>query len=150
MKSRLVVVADLGRFKAYRLEESRRFRHPRLHLVEDWDTNITQHLRQEVTDQAGQFRKGPTGSQGTSAVSDGEQHNLDLERRRRALKLLARHVSEVLKREQVDGCYRAADKRINQHLSDEMQPEARSKIQKNVPADLSKLSPEEVLKQFCE
>ncbi len=146
---KLVFVADLGRLKAFRLEESPRFSHPRMKLVEDWETNVTQHLSEELTDQAGQFRKGPKSAEGPGALSDGEQHNLDLERRRRAVRTLAQRINTLVEREDgVDACYLAADSRINQQLLDEMQQRTRAKIQKNVPANLSKLSPDEVLAHF--
>ena len=84
MTTKLVVVADLGHFKAYRLEESPDFSRPRIKLLEDWETNVSKHLSEEVTDQAGQFRKGSAPA-GPTDRSDGEEHNLDLERRRRAV-----------------------------------------------------------------
>ncbi len=59
MQRKLLVVADLGRLKAYRLEDSRQFSRPSLQLVEDWGTAATRHFSEEVSDQAGQFRKGP-------------------------------------------------------------------------------------------
>ncbi len=148
MTEKLLVIADLGRLKAYRLHESRRFSHPRLELVEDWQTGVTQHLSQELTDQAGRYRKGTPHAEGPSALSDGEQHNIDLERRRRAVKGLAHHITELLRREQAEGLYLAADRRINQHVIDELEARDRSKLQKNVHANLSKLSTEELVKHF--
>lgn len=142
MNEKLLVVADLGRLKAYRFDEDRHASHPSLKLVEDWETGLTQHLSAEVTDQAGQYRKGPR------ALSDGEEHNLDLERRKRAARSLAQHISELLERERVDGCYLAADSRIHQHVLDDMEARDRAKVQRNVTANLSKLSPEEALRRF--
>ncbi len=149
MNSKLVVVADLGRMKAYRLEESRQYSHPRLELLEDSETNVTHHLRQDLTDQAGQYRNGPGAAAGPGTFSDGEQHNIDLERRRRAVKTLAQRLSALLEREPVDGCYLAADSRINQPILDELAPRTRAKIQKNVTANLSKLNQEELIRHFC-
>lgn len=151
MTEKLLVVADLGRLKAYRLEENPRFSHPRMVLIEDLETEVNHHLSENLSDQAGQFRKGSKrNSEGLSALSDGEQHNIDLERRRRAVKALARRISELVEREGVGSCYLAADTRINQLLLDEMQAPTRKKIAKNVPANLSKLSPDEVLQHFSE
>lgn len=150
MSTKLLVVADLGRLKAYRLDARPEFSNPRLQLLEDWETGVNRHLSEEFSDQAGQFRKGPGASEGPSAFSDGEQHNMDLERRRRALKALARRIAELLARERLDGCYLAADRRINQPLLDEMDPATRRKIQKNVAANLSKLSDTEVVGHFSE
>lgn len=150
MKERMLVVADLGRLKAYRLQEGRQFSHPRLELVEDSETGITHHLSEELTDQAGRFRRSLAHNEGQSALSDGEQHNIDLERRRRAVKTLAQRINELLDREHTEEFYLAADKRINQQLLEEIPAANRAKLQKNVPANLSKLSTEELVKHFCE
>jgi hypothetical protein len=143
---KLVVVVDLGRLRAYRLEESPHFSHPRLKLIEVQQTDITRHLSEEVTDDAGRFRKEPAV---VGALSDGEEHNLELQRRHQAVKTLARGIGELIQRERVDGCYLAADSRINEPLLNEMMPAARAKIQKNISANLSKLAPEEIRKRFC-
>ena len=150
MNEKLVVVLDLGRLRAYRLKQGREFSEPGLELIEDWQTEVRRHLSEEVTDEAGRFRKGTAHTEGPSALSDGEQHNLDLERRRRALKTLAARVDTLLDREQPAEVYLAADKRINQPLLDELQGRNRAKIQKNLTCDLSKASPREVLNHFCE
>ena len=149
MTKKLLVVADLGHLKAYRLEESERFSKPRLQLLEQWQTNVPNHLSQEVTDQAGQYRKGSVAG-GPSDLSDGEEHNLDLERRRRALKSLAGHISELLGREDVESCYFAAGSEINQAIINALDPRVRSRIEKNLPLNLTKLNPAEVIAHFCE
>jgi hypothetical protein len=148
MTKRLLVVADLGRFRAYRWEADPAFSHPRLELIEEWETNMNHHLREEVTDQAGRFRKGNGQMEGPAALSDGEQHNLDLERRRRAMKTVAKRISELLETESVEGCYLAADSRINQPILDQIDIRARGRIEKNVSANLSKLSPAELVQHF--
>ncbi len=148
---KLVVLADLGRFKAFRMEDSRRFSNPRLELVEDWQTDVTQHLSDELSDQAGQYRRGvPSRAEGATAMSEGERHNIDLERRRRALKALARRIGEVINEEKVDACFLAADKQINQALINEMDQSTRSRIQKNVTANLTKVDASQVIDHFSE
>ncbi len=150
MTAKLLFVADLGRLRTFRLEDSRNFSHARLTLLDDSQTNVSEHLSEELTDQAGRFRKGPLNGQGPSALSDDERHNLDLERRRRAVKFLAQRIDQWLGREPVDSCYLAADSRINEPILDEMEPHNRAKIQKNLAVNLSKLDPEEIIKHFCE
>jgi hypothetical protein len=139
MTDKLVLVADLGRLKAYRLEENPRFSHPRMELLGDWETDVTQHLSQAVTDQFGRFR---------NELSDGEDHNLDLERRRRAVRSLARQISDLIERERPSECYLAADARIHQPILEKMDQRARATVQRNVLADLSKLRPEEIIDRF--
>ena len=75
MNEKLVVVLDLVRLRAYRLKQGREFSEPGLELIEDWQTEVRRHLSEEVTDEAGRFRKGTAHTEGPSALSDGEQHN---------------------------------------------------------------------------
>lgn len=151
MTNKLLVLADVGRLKAYRLQEGREFSHPRLELLEDTETNVTHHLSEEVSDQAGQFRRGvPAAVEGASATSGGENHNLDLERRRRALKVVARRVCELLNREQPEAFYFAADSQINRAILDLLDGTARSKLQKNIAANLTKLDSGQIIRHFCE
>jgi hypothetical protein len=148
MTKKLLVVTDLGRFKAYRLEKEKDFTHPRLELLEDLETNVTHHLREQVTDQAGQYRRGGPNGEGATPLSDGEPHNLDLERRRRALKTVAKRISQLLSVEDVDGCYLAADSQINKAILAEMDERTRAKIQINIAANLTRLSPLQVAEHF--
>ncbi len=152
MTTKRLVLAGLGRFKVYRFEQGREFSHPRLQLLEDFETAVTRHLSGEVSDQAGQFRRGvPTAAEGATAMSDGEQHNMDLERRRRALKTVARRVSDLVNREKgADGLYFAADAQINRAILDELDAGARAKLQKNVTANLTKLDSAQIIQHFSE
>ena len=97
MTKKILLVADLGHFKAYRFEESRQFSRPRLALFHEWQSSEVNHLVDEVTDRAGQFRKGsfPTGP---SETSDGETHNLFLERRRKSLRAVAKLIDKIVQR----------------------------------------------------
>ncbi len=149
MSAKLLILADVGRFKAYRMEENREFSHPRLELLEDTETNVARHLSQEMSDHAGQFRRGvAAGGEGGAAMSGGEDHNLDLERRRRVLKAVARRMSELLNREKTDAFYFAADPQINRAILDQLDGSARSKLQKNVTANLTKMDSGQIIRHF--
>lgn len=150
MTLKLVVVADLGRMRAYKFEESEHFSQPRLELIEDATTPVTQKLSETLTDYPGQHKTQGNAIGQPMAASGGEAHNLELERRKRALKTIAARVGELLKEDNYAGCYLAADSRIQQPLLDAMDPQTRSQIQKCVSANLSKLSAEQVLKHFAE
>ena len=143
--TKLVIVADLGHLKAYRLEERPEFKRPHLELIQAMETVETHHLREDVTHQAGQFRKEPAV---TGKVSDAKEPNLNLERRNRTVRMLAETITTLIAQEHVPNCYLAADPRINQSLLGEMDAQTRLKIQKNIPANLSKLEPEELVERF--
>ena len=82
MTKTILVTADLGHLKAYRLQQDQRPGRPKMEVLQTETTQATRHLSDIVTDQAGQFRKGSFPA-GPSDRSDGEPHNLTLERQRR-------------------------------------------------------------------
>jgi hypothetical protein len=149
MAKKLLIVTDLGRFKAYRFEESPLYSTPRLELLEDRDTKVNERMSEQVTDQAGQFSKGARSFAAVNDMSNGERHNLALEIRRRAVKELADLISQILKQENVDGCYLAAGSEINQTLLDALPPHVRARIEKNVTANLTRLNAAQIIEHFC-
>jgi protein required for attachment to host cells len=146
MNGNLLAVADLGHLKVYRVDANPKFSRPRLELMEDWQTNARRHLNEEVTDQAGRFRKNV--SRGPSALSDGEAHHLDQERHQRAVREVARHITRWIDREHAKGFYLAADSRINRRILGEMDSNARAKLKMNVLADLARSGTGILLQHF--
>jgi hypothetical protein len=150
MKTTLVATFDSGRFKAYRLEESPRMSTPRLTLLEEWETEVNRRISEQVTDQAGQFPKGSRTFAQINDMADGEQHNLDLERRRRSVKRIAARIGELLEREKLDSCYLAASQELNHAVMEGLAAHVRPKIQKVVAANLTRLNASEVIGHFVQ
>jgi hypothetical protein len=150
MKRTLLVVMDLGRFKAYRMEESPRFRRPRLKLLEQWSTPVTRRISDQVTDKAGQFAKGSLSFAAVNDMADGERHNLDLERRRRALKQMTARVGELLQQETLEACYLVTSRMINKTVLNTLADRVHQRIQKNVTADLTRLKPFQIIQYFAD
>ena len=148
MKATLLVLMDSGRFKAYRMEQHPQYSTPRLKLLEEWDTSVTERISNQVTDQAGQFSKGALSFAAISDMADGERHNLQLEQRRRSLKQMTARVGELLEKEPVDGCYLAAGAEINQAVLEMLPAPARERIQRNVVANLTRLNPPDIIERF--
>ena len=146
----LLVVADLGGFKAYKLENNNNsLNHtPRLELLEQFD-NPEAHGRivDKVSDLGGRFPRA-TGARSAGAMSDGERHNIELEARKRFIRQLAQRLNALARSREIDRCFLAASKEINHPLLDELDPQVRAKIAKNVPADLTKLGRIEILNHF--
>ena len=149
MNTKLLVVADLGHLKAFRWEEDELFSKPRLQLIEEVETSAASRLQEEVTDQAGRYRKGSVPA-GPSHLSDGEENNLELERRRKALKRLAETISNLVKNDRFESCYFAAGRDINDAVLDSLDPQTRAKIEKNVPSNLTNLNGDEIIAHFSE
>ena len=150
MKNTLVVVTDLGHFKAFKLENNNHLhRTPRLELLEEFN-NASAHGRlvDKVTDMSGRFTRGALKSSDGGAMSDGERHNIELEQRKRNIKQLATRLNQLAGDQEVERCLLAASREINHSLLEQLDPEVRAKIEKIVPADLTKLENKEILSYF--
>ncbi len=149
MKNTLLVVADLGCFRAFRLENHQPNKSPRLELVEEF-TNAGAHgkLVDKVTDLAGRFPRRTSAPSTAWAMSDGERHNIELESRKRLVRQLAQRLNALVRGTDVERCLLAASREINHQLLEELEPQVRAKIEKNVPADLTKLERAEILRHF--
>ena len=149
MKNTLVLVTDLGGFKAYRLENNQPMSSPRLELLEEYkDADAHRRLVELVSGLSGRFprRMGPAAAAG--AMSDGERHNIELERRKRGVRKLAGRMDTLMQDPEVEQCFLAASREIMNPLLQELSPNARSKIGMNIPADLTKASKVQLLRQF--
>ena len=149
MKNTLVLVADLGCFRAFRLENHQPNKSPRLELVEEF-TNGGAHgkLVDKVTDLAGRFPRRTSAPSTTWAMSDGERHNIELESRKRLVRQLAQRLNVLVRAKDIERCLLAASREINHQLLEELEPQVRAKIEKNVTADLTKLERAEILRHF--
>ena len=149
MKNTLLVVADLGGFKAFKLENNNHLnRTPRLQFIEQFE-NPEAHGRlvEKVSDLSGRFPRG-SGLKETGAMSDGERHNIELETRKRFIRKLAQRLNMLARNQDVEQCFLAASKEINHPLLEELEPQVRAKIAKNVSADLTKLERTDILRHF--
>ena len=149
MKNTLVVVMDLGCFKAFRLENNQPHQTPRLELIEEFNSpDAHEKLVDKVSDLSGRFPRGAGVPNATGAMSDGERHNIELESRKRLVRQLARRLDALLRSKDFECCLLAASREINHQLLEELEPQVRAKIEKNVPADLTKLDRAEILRHF--
>jgi hypothetical protein len=145
MKNTVIVVTDLGSFKAYKLDQTPVKKTPRLELIEEFVT-VDAHgkMSDKLTDMAGRHRSG------TSKMSTpwGDRHNIELETKRRLIKQLADRVNKLLRNDEIDECHLAASKEISHQLLDELDRPVRAKIAKKVQADLTKIDKSELLAHF--
>jgi hypothetical protein len=149
MKNTMVVVADLSCFKAYRLENHQPNQTPRLEPMEEFNSaDAHTKLVDKVTDLAGRFPRRTGAQHTTGAMSDGERHNIELESRKRMVRQLAQRLNALLRGKEIERCLLAASREINHQLLDELEPQVRAKIERNVPADLTKLERSEILRHF--
>ena len=149
MKNTLVVVTDLGCFKAFRLENHHPNRAPHLELVEEFNSaGAHDKLVDKVSDLGGRFPRRTGAPNNSAAMSDGERHNIELEARKRLVRQLAQRLNALARRPEVERCLLAASREINHQFLEELEPQVRAKIEKSIAADLTKLERAEILSRF--
>lgn len=149
MKTKLIIVADLGLLRAYRVVQGQADRQPHLELVDDLRPEAAhQRLGDQLSDQPGRFSKGRGPGDVSGDLSAGEQHDLVLEQRRRLIKLLAARIDALLAHDSVETCSLAVSGPIHLQLLDQLAAHARSKITTTIARDLTKTDPTELLNHF--
>jgi len=142
MTDKMIVMADLGRVKAFRVTYDILTSKPQLHLVYDCEfLEAHGRLLDKVTDLAGRFPMS-----GTPGAANGENHNLRGENERRLIRLLAEKITELVQGERY--WYLAAGEGINSRLLDHLPSETRGALTKNIAADLVKTPKQEILDYF--
>lgn len=151
--NRLVIVTDLGLLKAYRygLPVYRYGLMPNQHdtLIEPIEQVVLREGHRRVVDIVTDFagrRAAPTQKSWAAPVSD--PNHLILERERRIVKLIAGHISRLIRQNERLGCWLAADVEINHQIIEKLPSDLRAHIKKNLPRDLVKLREPDLIEQF--
>src|SRR4051794_1610855 len=138
----LVVVADRGSVKAYKVNETPN-RGASLQLVRAFDlTDAHGRYQDKLTDQAGRFPVGDGGGQaGSGRHFNGiaERQGLETENDRRLFRQLADNITDVVKTEAVEGWSLAAPAQIYSSIVDLLPPAVRDRIVEHVKSDLVKI-----------
>jgi hypothetical protein len=142
----IIILADLGHFRAYRISKGAMDR-TKIDLIESFDT-LEGHgkLGEKVTDSAGRF--GVDGGRIKGGTGFGEPHNIELETKKRLIKLIARDISSLIERENCQKWYFAASKMINNQIVDNLNHNIQKKLQKNISSNLTKIDKSEILQHF--
>jgi hypothetical protein len=151
MKSSLIIVADRGNLKAYRIEKVPNDRPPRVHLVQAFTlTGAHMKISEINTDLAGRFPVGstPGQSQGRHQNAIAEQQGLPLEIDRRLIKQLAEHIETVLRDEKPGSWAFAAPSTINKSILAEVDQSLVRLLGDNIQSDLVNVEPNVLLDHF--
>ena len=150
MRSTLVVVADLGNFKAYYWDGNELHSTPRLELVEAFEAvdARSKRVRNTLTVLERRSANGGSNPKLPGAGSDGEQHNMHLEKRRRLVRQMADGLTGLLRPEKIERCFFAAPQEVNQQIVDHIPADVRRKIEKNLALDLTKLDKSTLIDHF--
>ena len=148
MKRTLVIVADLGNFKAYKWDGNEFHSTPQLRLIDAFETVDARTKRANtLTVMEGHSANGSNPNT-PGAWSDGEQHTMQLEKRRRLVRQLGTHISELLRQRDIERCFLSAPREINDLLVHQIEPASRLKIERNLPLDLTNLNKQDLIPHF--
>ncbi len=143
----IIITANLGHFKAYRVSQDPPDISPRVTLIESYDS-IEGHgkLGDKLSDASGRFRR--SGGKDEVAKGSGERHNIKLEMEKKLSKMIARDIDALIENEQCDEWYLASAKKINRKIIDNLKPEVKDRLVKNITADLTGVARSEILTHF--
>jgi len=135
----LIVVADRGEVKAYRVNKTPN-RGPSLQLVRAFDiTDAHGRYDDKLTDQAGRFPISDGNSRHANAIA--ERTALENETERRICKMLAEQIAQVVNQESPNGWSFAAPAAIYNSVAEQLPAPVRNRIVEHVKSDLVKIEP---------
>jgi hypothetical protein len=141
----LVVVADRGSLKAYRVDETPT-RGPSLRLIQAFDvTDAHGKLIDKVTDFAGRYAADGAGAHPGASIAETKLEN---ETDRRIYKQLADQITKIVKRDAANGWSFAAAADIHGAIVDHLPGNVRDRIVEHVKSDLVKIEPARLHSHF--
>lgn len=147
---KLIIAANLGKVRVLKYRAAGEDPIEQDHLIEAPEESSEQHvntIHEEVTDQAGRFGRGtPAGLE--TGMSYGEEHNLEREMERGALKSIAARIERVLEAEGHPAWVLAAPQSILARLKESLPMAASRTLTSDVGADLTQCRLKEMEDRF--
>ncbi len=142
----IIVTVDLGHFRAYKVIKDS-VEGNRIQQIGSYDS-IESHVKlgDRVSDTAGRF--GLAGGKNGAAKGYGEPHNIELETNKRLIKMIAKSISDLILSENCTKWHLAAGNEINSQIVENLAPDVRAKLKKNIKSNLTKISKSEVIDYF--
>jgi hypothetical protein len=103
-------------------------------------------LGEKLSDEAGRFGMG--GGKNGAAKGYGEPHNIELESEKKTARLIARDITTIIGREGIKKWWFAAGDKINSLVMENLGPDIKAKMDKNISLNLTKAKKSEILKHF--
>ena len=144
--NKIVIIADLGHFKAYKLSKTDQGT-GKLDLIESFDfLGAHEKFSEKYSDQFGNF--GGAVGKSAAATGFGEAKNIAIEKEKRLVRNIAQSINKIIKTDHCDSWYMAAVKAINNQVVSFLDSEVKAKLEKNIPADLTKTPKSEIIARF--
>lgn len=147
---KLIIAANLGRVRVLKYRAAGEDPIEQDHLLEEPEESSEDHvstIQETVTDQAGRFGRGTPAGLGTG-MSYGDEHNLERELERGALKRIASRIQHVLEQEGGPAWILAAPRTILARLKDHLPSDSLKTLVSDVGADLTQCPLQEMEQRF--
>ena len=147
---KLIITANLGNLRVLRHREAGEDPVEKEHLVEEPGESGKEHvksIKETVTDQSGRFTRGTVPGLKTG-MSYGEEHNLESEIERAALRKMVSRIECVLSAEGHPHWVLAAPKAILTRMKESLNADARKSLLSCVGADLTRTPLADLEKRF--
>ena len=149
----IIVVADLGQLKAYRVvtttgidpQESMQVSHVNRTGTEKKSTNLELILDTDYLEAHKRISEDMSDKTGRFGASTGESHNMLLEKERRGLKQIADDINTLIAKEAPGKWCLAFPRETNPQLSKLLDTQ---KLVKNIPSNLTKINKSKLLSHF--
>jgi hypothetical protein len=149
MRNTIIVLADLGSFKAYQVKQDTFGGIPRLESLESAQPASAQARRlNRLTVLEGKSASHIGGRRASSSSSDGEQHSMELEKRRRIIKTLVNRLQQLIDHDGELRCFLAAPGEILAQILETLEPAKRKRVEKALPLDLKWATKSKILDCF--
>ncbi len=144
----LVIVADLGKLKAYRIvKDPLKLASDKVEVIREF---MSEQSRAKASDRfadaAGRFYLGG-GSAGTAA-GHGEPHAIASEDERRTIKFLAEEICGMVRKEGCRKWHMALDKSINNQVLAILPQDIKARLATNINANLTKAAKARIMEHF--
>ena len=141
----LIIVADRGSLKAYRVNETPT-RGPSLKLIQAFNvTDAHGKMVDKVTDLAGRYAANDGSGMHQASIAETK---LETETERRINKQLADQITKIVKSDGVEGWSFAAPASCHNAIIELLSPEVRGRIIEFVKSDLVKVEPAKLASHF--
>lgn len=144
----LIIVADLGKLKAYRIiKDPLKLASDKVEVIQEITTRES-HAKasDKFTDAAGRFYLG--GGIAGTASGYGEPHTAASEEERRAIKLLVEEICGLVQKEGCKKWHVALDKSISNQVLAILPPEIKARLGKNISANLTRTDKARLMDHF--
>jgi protein required for attachment to host cells len=144
LENTVVIVADLGELKAFRVIEHEG-------VVENEE--VTSHSLELIADEnfiSGRKKLGETLSDSSGNFNKGtlEDHNLKIEKEDSTIKEIAENIEKIVNEVKPEQLFLAFPKEHNNELKDKLGHQSKIVLVKSIAADLVKTKKEEILSHF--